>query len=423
MAFKLENHKEVVQVQTVQDSSLGIMKWGRNNSFPQTLKNLIAQSPNAKPAVNRTAMFYKGAGFKGEDEIVSSYGLTLKEVVDVLADDLAHYEAFAIQCNYNLKGQVVGINPMRIAELRFNEIDELNYASKVGYFNNFGGNSEIKKTIAETPTKEKIKWFDKFNPNSVLAQIEDTDGGIANYNGQILYFCQTGHSSYPEPRLQAPINYVLSDIENSILVRKETSTGFVDAYLLKTKLSASDPNLIKLEQSIENVQGARGMGGVITMADCSDEELSGTILEKIGNNSGTNTTIDSAGKAYDLNKKVILGAYLIPPILAGADQQNGFSGVDLKDAYFTFNAVTQGGRDNIESALNRVLQASVFKTKEIKIEKLKLDLDEELEGNDDVEDTESDSKDSKTKTEDNSKEKKVNPKKEVKTKEKEDKDV
>ena len=42
----------------------------------------------------------------------------------LLADDYATFEAFALQCNYNLKGQVTSINPIRIAQLRFNEFDD-----------------------------------------------------------------------------------------------------------------------------------------------------------------------------------------------------------------------------------------------------------------------------------------------------------
>jgi hypothetical protein len=381
MSFNINDHVEVTQIQTIQDPALGIMKWGRTNSFPQTLKNLIEESPSAKPAVDRTAKFYKGRGFVGDDEIVSPYGLTLKQVVSILADDLSVFKAFSFQCNFNLEGQVTGINPMRIATLRFNELDELNFASKIGYHSNFGLNAEVRKTVTNYPTKGKIKWINRFNPPVVLDQIAKTKGGIANYLGQILYYSETGHSSYPVPPLQAPINYVLADIENSILVRKETSTGFIDTYLLKTMLDSEDATLIALENSIEEAQGARGTGKVITMSNMSPEEMQNTVLEEIGSGgSGKASVIESATKGYELSQKVINGAYLIPPILSGADQKTGFSSADLADAYFVFNAVTQEGRDTIESELNKALKISIFNTKQIKIEKLTLDVEEEGDG-------------------------------------------
>ena len=382
MNFQFQNHIEITQVETLQDTTLGIMKWGRSNSFPQTLKNIIEQSPNAKPAVERTAKFYRGSGFIGEDEIVSPYGLTLGGVVSILADDYATFKAFAIHCNYNLKGQVTSIMPMRIAELRFNEFDELNFASRVGYHPNFANNAVVRKTIANTVTKNKIKWFDRFNPSAVHRQISTTKGGIDNYLGQLLYFSEEGHSSYPVPTLQAPINFVLSDIENSILVRKETSTGFINSYLLKTTLDDGDPQLIAYENAIVQAQGARGTGKVIIMSGLSPEDVSSTLLEEIGSGGGgAKAIIDASISAYELNQKVISGAYLIPPVLAGADQKNGFSGTDLEDAYFVFNAVTKNGRDSIEREINKVLRNSVFNTKSIKIKKLKLDAEEE-EGED-----------------------------------------
>jgi hypothetical protein len=377
MAFSIQNLSEVTSVETVQDTAVGIMKWGKVNAFPQTLKNLIEQSPSAKPAVKRVSQFYKGAGFEGEDEVVSLQGLTLKNVVSILADDYAYFEAFAIHCNFNLKGEVSSIMPMRIAELRFNEFDELNYSSQVGYHKNFGLNSEVVLNVRRPVTKNRVKWFDRYNPSRALEQIESTDGGIDNYNGQILYFSETGHSSYPVPPLQAPVNFVLADIENSILARKETSTGFISSYILKTMMDADDPNLEKFEDAIVQAQGARGTGKVITLSGLSENELKGTILEEIGTGAaGAGAVIDAVVKGYDISNKVINGAYLIPPILSGADQKTGFSSADLTDAYFVFNSLTQGGRDSIESELNRVLSKSVFKTKGIKINKLKLDLDE-----------------------------------------------
>jgi len=374
MAFYLDWHRELTQITTRQDSALGIMRWGADNSFPQTLKNLIEQSPSAKPAVSRTAKFLKGGQFKGEDTIVSPYGLTLKTVVSILAEDYATFEAFAIHSNWNLNGEVTGMNPMRITDCRFNSFDELNFASKIGYFRNFGRNSEVKKTIEMVPTRGKMKWFDRFNPSAVLRQIENTEGGIGNYNGQILYHTETGHSSYPIPPLQAPINYVLSDVENSILIRKETATGFISSYLLKTSLDAEDANLVALENALDRAQGARGAGKIITMAGMDPETLTATVLEEIG--AGNNSAIiDSATKTYELDSKVISGAYLIPPILAGANQTTGFSSAELEEAYAVFNAVTQGGRDTIEQQVNRVLKNGVFDIKEIKLNKLTLDME------------------------------------------------
>lgn len=377
MAFKIEQHKELTQVTTRQDTSLGIMKWGNDNSFPQTLENLIEQSPIAKPAVKRTAKFYKGSGFEGEDQVVSPNGLTLKQVVAMMADAYAMYEGFALQCNFNLKGEVTGINPMRIPELRFNELDELNSANQIGYHENFGRNSVIKKTVDNTVTKGKIKWFNRFNPKAVTNQILETEGGIDNYLGQILYYSEAGYSMYPIPPLQSAVNYVLSDIENSILIRKSSTTGFVNSYLLKTTMDSEDPTLMALEDSIDESQGARGTGRVITMSNMAPEELAATVLEELGSTGKSKTVVESAAGAFELSRKVINGAYLIPPILGGDDQKTGFSTNDLKDAYFVFNAITKSGRDIIENQLNRILAISKFDTKSISLNKLTLDIEEE----------------------------------------------
>lgn len=368
MAFNLQNHVELSQVTTYQDISLGIMKWGISNSFPQTLVNFISQSANAFPTVKRTATFLKGLGFEGEDVVVAPNGMTAKQVVDLMCEDYSVFEAVALHGNYNMDFKVSSITPMRIPVLRFNEFDELNYASKIGYHPNFGLNSVEKKMIVDLPTRGSIKWFNRFNPDPevVESQILGSDGKgvIGNYNGQILYHSSSGHSSYPIPPLQAPINYVLSDIDNSILVRKETSTGFVNSYLLKSSLSAESAVLARLEEEIYLSQGARGSGRVITYSDLSPEEVNSTVLEEIGSGgSGSKATIESAMLTYELDKKVIDGAYLIPPILSGGEQSNGLTGVSLQDAYDVFNAITQPGRDIIEQTFNKMLAASEFASK------------------------------------------------------------
>lgn len=396
MSFNIQTHKELTQVTTYQDTALGIMRWGTDNSFPQTLKNLIDQSPSAKPAVERTKTFLKGAGFEGADEQVNPFGLTLKDIVDAAADDYAYFSGFAIHCNFNIEGQVTSMTPMAIPECRFNTFDELNYAAKIGYHPNFGLNAVVTKTVSNLPTRDKIKWINRFNPKAVQPQIiaayeksqvkkkttkevpeiKQLTIGIGNYAGQVLYHSESGHSVYPIPPLQAPINFVLADVENSILVRKETTTGFIDSYILKTTLDSEDSDLVAFENALLEAQGARGTGKIVTLAGMTPEDMQATVLEKIGTGD-RKSTIESATMAYELAQKVINGAYMIPPILAGSDQKTGFSSADLKEAYFVFNAVTQHGRDTIEAQINRILANSVFKTKSISIKKLKLDIDEE----------------------------------------------
>ena len=98
-----------------------------------------------------------------------------------------------------------------------------------------------------------------------------------------------------------------------------------------------------------------------------------------GGGAGSKAVIESAKMAYELNREVITGAYLIPPALAGIDQSSGFSGEDLKEAYFVFNAITQGGRAAIQGELNNILKYSNFEFNNIKLNKLTLDMEEGVE--------------------------------------------
>jgi len=229
--------------------------------------------------------------------------------------------------------------------------------------------------ITKSVTRGQIKFINRFNPAFVQSQIEALKGGLTTYFGQVLFYSGAGHSKYPVPPLLPAMNYVLSDIENSILIRKETATGFINTYLLKTQLQYDDPNLVALENSIIDVQGARGMGKIITISGLTEEEVANDMLEEIGGGAST-AIIDSATKTYDLDKSVINHVYLIPPILGGQDAKTGFSTEGLRDAYFVFNTITGDGRKQIQKDVNRLLAAGDFGVDSIELVKLKLDVEQ-----------------------------------------------
>ena len=145
---------------------------------------------------------------------------------------------------------------------------------------------------------------------------------------------------------------------------------------MTTSLDSESTSLYNLQQDIEDSQGARGSGSVVVISGISEDTL--FEVNNLGDGgSSQKNTIDNIEKSLDLIKKQIFGAYLIPPILAGVDQSNGFSGVDLEDAYKVFNAVTREERTIIESSINRVLAISKFDVKKIKIKELKLNIEGE----------------------------------------------
>ena len=205
--FTLDNFKENTQIVTKEDVSLKIMTWGSDNYFPQTFKNIVEQSPNAKPAVSRTSTFYKGGPFKGEDIVINTYGLTLRDVVDKAADDLALFDAFAISSNFNMEGSPTDMIPMRVETLRFNQFDELNYASKIGYHRNFGDNDVVQKNVEISVKHSDIKFINIWNPKYALEQIEKLENGIQDYNGQILYYSGAGSSTQCQDYNQQSIMY------------------------------------------------------------------------------------------------------------------------------------------------------------------------------------------------------------------------
>jgi len=124
----------------------------------------------------------------------------------------------------------------------------------------------------------------------------------------------------------------------------------------------------------------------VTIAGLSEEEVGNDLLEQLG--SGNNSAIiDSAQKTFELDRQVINGVYLIPPILSGQDVATGFSTESLKDAYNVFNAFTQPGRDRISKEINKILKAGSFGIDSIKLTPIKLEV-EGVEEPEEIEDGE-----------------------------------
>jgi hypothetical protein len=381
MGFRLDNHKEVSQVLTLENNTLKIMNWGSTNSYPQTIKNLIEQSPSAKPATSRYSKFLMGGSFEGEDIVVGLNGITLKDIVQACAEDYSVFEGFCIHSNWNLEGRVKDMSVLQVPTIRFNTFDHIYFSNKYAYHQNFALNSEVKKTNQTSVTIDDLKWIDRWNPdpNIIDEQIKNSDDGtISTYNGQLLYYSNAGRSRYPIPPLQSQINFVLSDIENSILIRKETSTGFIDTYLFKTTKDHKDPAVVGFQDAIIEAQGARGVGKIISMYNLTDEEMQNTLLERIDSDKAS--IIDSSSKAFELTNTRINSAIMVPPALAGIDQNSGFSGADLEEAYNVFNAITESGRNVIESKINEVLKYGDFGISSIKLNPLKLSLKGETSG-------------------------------------------
>jgi hypothetical protein len=120
------------------------------------------------------------------------------------------------------------------------------------------------------------------------------------------------------------------------------------------------------------------MGKIITISGLSEEEVGKDLLEEIGGGNSS-AIIDSATKTFELDRQVITGAYLIPPILSGADVSTGFSTESLKDAYNVFNAITEAGRKRIQKEVNKILKAGAFGIDSIELKPLTLSFEDEAE--------------------------------------------
>lgn len=331
----------------------GILMYGKDNLYPQRMIELMKRSGAATRSVSLLSKFVVGAGFvdaalNSEDLIINHAGQTPLDLLQDVANTWGPFRGAAIHTDFN--GFLQPINPKVIdfEYCRLGVPDEKGHVSKIVISDDWAYEKG-------KPMKSRIQRVDTFNPEAdvVLAQIIRA-GGLANYNGQLLYL-----TPQTDKYATATFDEVISDVETDAGVSKfrETSvtTNFMAGhfvelpYEFETEKEREDFNIM-----LAKFQGVDNNGRILVIENKFADKVN-IKLQKVDvqdNDKLFEWTDQSASTKIRMH-------YTQPAILVG-DLVPGRLGntLEVENSFNFYNLITHMERTRAARALKRVLKGN-----------------------------------------------------------------
>lgn len=344
-------------------SNLNIQGYGRNNLYPQHVRELVRNSSYGETCLERYGMFIEGNGFNDEafsEYICNSRGQTADDLLTLVANDLAAYGGFALHVNYNMLCEIVEVECVPFKDCRLEEENEFGEVEHIVVHPDWTGKKTRRgKTL--TVTEKFITRVPVFNPDKevVMSQILDA-GGIENYNGQILWFSKDGKWDYPTAVYDKVIanlsidegldNVKYRNCRNSflvagMLVHKKGYTVSVDEEGRPIK---DNDDTSEISESLQIFQGDENACAIMDVTVQQDEEI--PVFKQFG--------VDNFDKKFESTEKStamrIFTAFNQEVWYRILDGSLGFSSDIITQAYEYYNSCVAKERRYISRSFKKV---------------------------------------------------------------------
>lgn len=259
-------------------SRFNMQAYGHDNLYPQKISAIAKTSGTAELCIDRYAKFIEGYGFDSEQlslTVVNRHDETLDDLLHNVAADLARFSGFALHVNYNVLCQITEVNFVPFENCRLGEEDESGHVRYILLHPDWSQ----KKTRNGQPVRvdeQTVKKIHVFNPDPAVIESEiEEAGGIAFYDGQIIWCSMDGAQTYPTP-IYDPIVTEISTDEGlgNIKYRNARNSFLVSCMLLyrkgepkidpKTNEKLDDGDMITTEE-LTKFQGDENAGKILAI--------------------------------------------------------------------------------------------------------------------------------------------------------------
>lgn len=327
------------------DPTEGIQRFDTDNLYPQRAKETMYRSYTVSGVIEKLAGFLNGEGFVDpalNDLIVFKDGLkevTLREILDKAAHDMAWANGFALHFQYNLNLTWSHITYVPFEYCRLGIQDEDGNVNKIMYCTNW------ERDYMKEQRDRVIIEYDRFNPDpSAVAEQIALCGGIQNYKGQILYFSLAGEDQYPKCSFDPVFEQAQAQAEISLFALNNVVNGFTAGHIMMYpgKFETDDDRNAFVNR-IKKHKGAMGANTIMVVeTGTTDSNIKATDLI-------VKTELPNNDKLYEFTlnwiEKSILQNYGMPYEILGKVPDTGlFTKQQVEDAYTYYNAVTRDKR-------------------------------------------------------------------------------
>jgi hypothetical protein len=217
---------------------------GEDNLYPNTLINVINESPTGKRCANLMHKFIIGDGVLNDVDITTT--LTLNDLSSQIASSISKvYEAWVwVGYGFNANGKIVKKN--------YKVLNSTDCRKQINDDNGNAGKIIVKEWFKENKIfgKDKSKsekWYYPFNDNEkvVRAQIEKDFGqpltteniadALLKYRGQVYHINLTPEYHYALPLWDSVYNDMNTEAEISRYFNSQTRNGFLGKTMCVTK--------------------------------------------------------------------------------------------------------------------------------------------------------------------------------------------
>lgn len=336
------------------DTSSGIMIYGSDNAYPQILERLILKSQTGSAAYRVLSSFIEGSGFQNTEigrivvgRDIRGKEITLNKIRSKIAKSLAMFHGVYIHANFNMNGEVGNTTVLPFKDYRFSTKDDRGYCSKIAHHNNWEKDADNGNF-----NKKDITWFNTFNQNTVISQIEDN--GADSYKGQIFHEFIDDTYLYPLSCFDSVANDLDTEYQIQLFKNREIRNGFTDKIIM-TIAESEDENY--LEDKIDEIKKSMGADGSKFILFQSKFDEQGN-LQKDGSFQLDTISTNINDKLFEnwetrISNSIRKAAYNMPAILI--DYQQGTlsatSGDAISEAFDVYNSYTLTLRSKLSEIL------------------------------------------------------------------------
>ena len=332
----------VKRIEVKPNKTEGVDSFDTNNDYPQRVVDIINSSGTATLCVNMMAKFIFGNGFKDvnlSNFVINKKGETVDDLLKKMSRSIAFFNGLSIHVGFNGLGEKTQLTPTDFQTVRFT--NEENKEQK----NMFALHDDWQKEkVYPKFKKEDIVFLNKYNPNKVQEQVEETAGETLidkwrNYKGQLFYWTTFG-MQYP----LCPCDSVLEDVQTDSKTKnfkyRNITTNFMASHLMQVPKFEGENAEETKKAFIDNLTSFQGDDDALQIFLIETEgEESPIKLDKI--------EIQDVDKLYEYTEESvrnnIIRNFLIPPALL-LDTSDGFADGKIKDATALYNGQTQDFR-------------------------------------------------------------------------------
>ena len=306
------------------DTANKIVRYGKDNNFPQELIKAVQSSPIANACVETHAKFLYGDGlyFETPTGEETDFSKRLKEIFNEsvyqrICYDMAYFESLGLVMKWDLNGYLKSVKSQDFSTIRLgipNKDFEITFAKLSSNWQQETKDRRYKAVpidlYNDIETKAKIS---NFSENSLY---ED----FSKWNGTLKYIrrYKPGQVYYSQPKYASALKWIYADGQIQNFHANNVDNSFAPAFIVYVpyKLTGEDENGKDMKESLreyiaDRLTGADN-GGKFAILDGSSKEGSIQIIPF-----SQSTSHEMYITLSNLIRDHIATAFQVPSILAG----------------------------------------------------------------------------------------------------------